>query len=303
MIDFFAKIVYNKKPQLSEDRVNNNLKEVHMLRIKKRGLLFVAALVWLAAGVNILRIGIVSIISTYGKGKPFWDFGIPFFAVLIFVGFTAMFYRLVGKHERRIMGYDAEKVSVFLFFDLKGYLMMAFMMTLGILLRRGGFMPEVFFAFFYTGLGSALSLAGLRFGVRFFRLTLRQVLWLLLGLVSVGLGTLGIFLPILPTVPLYLLGSFAFLSSSERLYDRFKRSRLYIRFLKPYLEAGGLTKKAKINLGAFVTLEIGIAAYLVRGTIGGLVAVGILYLGFVLSMIFAVKTVPPLTGSDNTKEN
>ena len=65
----------------------------------------------------------------------------------------------------------------------------------------------------------------------------------------------------------------------------------------------GLKKKAKLKLGAFVTLQIGIAAYLVRGSVGGLVAVGILYLGFVLSMIFAVKTIRSLTQSDSTKEN
>ncbi|MBO5109938.1 MAG: DUF454 family protein [Clostridia bacterium] len=274
-----------------------------MLRIKKRALLLVAALVWLSAGVNILRIGISAILSTYGKGSAWWNLGIPLFAFLVFVGFTAMFYRIVDKHERRIVGYEAEKVSIFLFFDLKGYLMMAFMMGLGITLCQGGFMPEVFFAFFYTGLGSALSLAGLRFGVRFFRLTLRQILWIGLGLWSVGLGTLGIFLPILPTVPLYLLGSFSFLSSSKKLHKKFQKSRPYIRFLKPYLDANGLTKKAKIRLGAFVTLQIVIAGCLVRDSVWGLVALGILYLGFVFSMIFAVKTIPPIAKSKSQKEN
>ena len=43
---------------------------------------------------------------------------------------------------------------------------MAFMMTLGITLRRFGGLPEFFFAFFYTGLGTALSVAGIRFLIR-----------------------------------------------------------------------------------------------------------------------------------------
>ena len=272
-----------------------------MLKVKKRGLLLVAGLVWLAAGVNILRIGIMAIVSSWGKGALWQDITLPIFALLILVGFSFMFYRIVGKNERRMMGYEADKVSIFRFFDLKGYLMMVFMMALGIVLRRGNFLPDYFFAFFYTGLGSALSIAGLRFGVRFFKLTIRQILWLIAGLVSVGLGTLGIFLPLLPTVPLYLLAAFAFLSSSQTLYKKFKKSRLYKRFLQPYLDAGGLTRKAKICLFLFVSLQIGIAAFLVRGSIVGLCLVGALYLGFLSSMLWIVKTIPPIDKT-NDKE-
>ena len=41
--------------------------------------------------------------------------------------------------------------------------MMAFMMTLGIVLRSSGLLPDEFFAFFYTGLGTSLSIAGILF--------------------------------------------------------------------------------------------------------------------------------------------
>lgn len=55
------------------------------------------------------------------------------------------------------------------FFDLKAYLIMAFMMGGGIWLRNSGLAPEVFIAVSYTGLGCALALAGVLFWVMFFR--------------------------------------------------------------------------------------------------------------------------------------
>ena len=274
-----------------------------MLRIPKRGLVLTAGIVWLAAGVNILRIGIMSAIGVWGQGERWRDILLPIFALLILIGFSLMLYRIVTRHVTRIMGYRDEKVSIFRFFDLKGYLMMAFMMALGILLRSGDFLPDYFFAFFYTGLGSALSLAGLRFGVRFFRLTLRQIFLITIGLLSVALGTLGIFLPILPTVPLYLLAGASFLSSSEGLYRRFQKSRLYRRYLQPYLDRGGLTRRAKLCLILFVTLQIVIAAVLVRKSMVGLIVLGVLYLGFLISMLLVVKTMSLTEDREENKED
>lgn len=55
------------------------------------------------------------------------------------------------------------------FCDLKSFLIMAFMMTFGILIRTLQLMPEMCIAIFYTGLGFALFLAGLKFGAQYLR--------------------------------------------------------------------------------------------------------------------------------------
>ena len=61
------------------------------------------------------------------------------------------------------MGYKEEHQPFWKFFDLKAYIIMAVMMGGGIGLRAAGVFPNWFVAFFYTGLGCALALAGVLF--------------------------------------------------------------------------------------------------------------------------------------------
>ncbi|MFD1160232.1 YbaN family protein [Roseovarius aestuarii] len=46
-----------------------------------------------------------------------------------------------------------------------------------------------------------------------------RLLWVTLGLLSLGLGIIGIAVPLLPTVPFVLLAAFCFARSSERLHN------------------------------------------------------------------------------------
>ena len=132
--------------------------------VGNRALLGIAGLVWLAAGVNILRIGIKAVLAVVGGGLGRTAL-MTVLALAIFCAFHWMFSRIVTKHTARIRGYEA-KQPFWRFFDGKSYLLMAFMMTLGITLRHSGKLPEFFFAFCYTGLGTALSAAGIRFLIR-----------------------------------------------------------------------------------------------------------------------------------------
>lgn len=133
-----------------------------MGRVRAKYLLLIAAAVWFLAGVNIIRLGVLSAFE--GDVAP-WVLlaGIP----LAFIVFHMMFSKLVGKHSDRIRGYGEEKMHVLKFFDIKGYLIMAIMMGGGIALRSFGLVPPWFVAFFYTGLGVALALAGIGFLVHY----------------------------------------------------------------------------------------------------------------------------------------
>ena len=56
-----------------------------------------------------------------------------------------------------------------------------------------------------------------------------KIFWILLGFLCLGLGTIGIVLPILPTVPFYMATLFCFAKSSERLHNLVYRNRPFIK--------------------------------------------------------------------------
>lgn len=135
-----------------------------MFKVRSKYLLLIAAAVWLFAGSQVLRMGIEAIIA--GQA-PLWALlvGIP----ATFLVFHFMFTKLVGKHSARIRSYGEEKMHVLRFFDVKGYIIMVVMMGGGIALRSLHLVPGWFIAFFYTGVGAALTLAGVGFIVHYVR--------------------------------------------------------------------------------------------------------------------------------------
>ena len=128
-----------------------------MFKVKKRTLLLTAGIVWLAAGVNVARLGIIS----YLEIEQQWYLYV--LSVVVFLLFGMMFFRMTVKHTKRITGYSEKRQPIWRFFDLKAYIIMAVMMGGGIGLRAAGVFPNQFVAFFYTGLGLALASAGVIF--------------------------------------------------------------------------------------------------------------------------------------------
>ena len=73
------------------------------------------------------------------------------------------------------------------------------------------------------------------------------------GSISLALGTAGIILPILPTVPFYLLTACCYAKSSEKLHSWFTGTKLYKNNLESYVKGEGMTVKSKVKIMAVVT--------------------------------------------------
>lgn len=133
------------------------------IMVKKRYLLLIASLVWLFAGIKVLNLGLEAYKTNFSALNVL-------LSIAVFIAFWFMvFARLVNKHTARIKAYQEEKRYFWNFFDLKSFIIMAIMMTGGILIRKYQLLDMNFIAFFYTGLGSALSLAGAKFMLNYYQ--------------------------------------------------------------------------------------------------------------------------------------
>jgi hypothetical protein len=136
-----------------------------MCKVRKKHLLAANGLMWTAIGTKISITGL-SNYMTAPPEKLWWM--IPLSA-LVFAGFYVMFTGIVRKYSERILSLPGPKESIFKTFSLKGYLIIAFMISLGISLKHIPGIPESFFAWFYLGLGLGLLSAGIRFLIRWLK--------------------------------------------------------------------------------------------------------------------------------------
>ena len=127
--------------------------------VNRKELLITAGIVWMAAGANILRIGIV----TWLTDSQYWLFKIGEATVVFLLFFLLVFKKLYYKHTKRIEQKKKEKNCPFSFFDVKGWIVMVFMITFGITIRSFHLLPDAFISVFYTGLSLALMSTGVLF--------------------------------------------------------------------------------------------------------------------------------------------
>lgn len=87
-----------------------------------------------------------------------------------------------------------------------------------------------------------------------------RIIWGLSGFIALAVGTLGIFLPLLPTVPLLLLAAFCFARSSNRLHDWLITHPTFGPPIADWNQNGAISRRGKILATVSVFLAFGLAA-------------------------------------------
>ena len=91
--------------------------------------------------------------------------------------------------------------------------------------------------------------------------TARNTVYIILGSISLILGTLGIFLPLLPTTPFYLLTAWLYLRSSEKLYKKAMSNKFFGTIVRDFQEEKAIPLKAKIFSVSLLWITILSSAY------------------------------------------
>ena len=120
---------------------------------------------------------------------------------------------------------------------------------------------------------------------------LKKILLMTAGCMGVGLGALGVVLPILPTVPFLLLAAFCFARSSERLNNWFIGTKLYKNNLESYVKGKGMTRKTKIRIMVTVTVLMTIGFIMMDQVPVGRAVLACVWVFHILYFVLGVKTI------------
>ena len=131
---------------------------------------------------------------------------------------------------------------------------------------------------------------------------LKQIIFLIIGCLSLALGCVGIVLPILPTVPFFLLTVFCFANSSQKLHDWFIGTQMYKKHLESFVQKKGMTVRTKATILPSVTgmMAVGFLLMLRKGIIVPCVILAVVWVCHLVYFLFGVKTIP---AAETAQEN
>lgn len=121
-----------------------------------------------------------------------------------------------------------------------------------------------------------------------------KLLYIIIGFIALGLGVLGLILPVLPTTPLLLLASYCFVKGSERFEIWFKGTTLYKRHLETFVKERSMTLKQKLIILLFADVMIAIPFFILDSLMIRVMLAAVIFYKYYY-FIYKIKTVRQAT--------
>lgn len=122
---------------------------------------------------------------------------------------------------------------------------------------------------------------------------IKKIIFIVVGCICLALGTVGVFLPILPSTPFYLITLYCFARSSKKLEDWFKGTKLYKKHLESFVEKRGMLPQTKASILITVTLLMGLGIFFMarKGIWVPCIILGVVWVVHLVYFLFFVKTI------------
>jgi len=105
-------------------------------------------------------------------------------------------------------------------------------------------------------------------------------LWNVVGSIFVGIGVIGIFLPLLPTTPFLLLAAYSYNRGSNKMREWIESNKTINTYITNYRDNKGMTLRAKMNSIFILWCSIGVSFYLISN----------MYIRLVLAVVLIMVT-------------
>ena len=113
---------------------------------------------------------------------------------------------------------------------------------------------------------------------------LKKKIYICVGFLAVGLGIVGAFLPVMPTVPFLLVALFCFERSSKKYHDMIMNNKYFGPVLQDYYSGKGLTSSVKIKAILFLSCGMAFSIYKIQN-LHARIALAVVWLGVAIHII------------------
>ncbi len=113
----------------------------------------------------------------------------------------------------------------------------------------------------------------------------KRALYVVAGSTLVGIGVIGIVVPLLPTTPFLLLAAICYARSSQRLHRALLTNRFLGSYISNYIAGRGMTRRAKMWTLSLLWIGIGLSAALATDSSIVRIALGVILVGVTLHIL------------------